>query len=170
MFNLMNIPDLFGSVKMSDIEIVQISIFWLNFAWCHFKLGCTSAVLQLWSKWYPRWGGGGERSGSVVGGLTRDRGAAGSSLTGVTALCPSAKTLIIAKYWFNSGRPVPLKLKDCWWAVKNQIKQQQTNKNTQDGLSCWRNGFCIFLLMEKGDAGPYRALFFFKVDYQIEGK
>ena len=30
----------------------------------------------------------GERSGSVVECLTRDRGAAGSSLTGVTALCP----------------------------------------------------------------------------------
>ena len=29
-----------------------------------------------------------ERSGSVVECLTRDRGAAGSSLTGVTALCP----------------------------------------------------------------------------------
>ena len=29
-----------------------------------------------------------ERSGSVVDSLTRDRGAAGSSLTGVTALCP----------------------------------------------------------------------------------
>ena len=29
-----------------------------------------------------------ERSGSVVECLTRDRGAAGSSLTGVTSLCP----------------------------------------------------------------------------------
>ena len=29
-----------------------------------------------------------ERSGSVVECLTRDRGAAGSNLTGVTALCP----------------------------------------------------------------------------------
>ena len=29
-----------------------------------------------------------ERSGSVVGCLTQDRVAAGSSLTGVTALCP----------------------------------------------------------------------------------
>ena len=29
-----------------------------------------------------------ERSGSVVGCLTRDREAAGSSLTGVTLLCP----------------------------------------------------------------------------------
>ena len=29
-----------------------------------------------------------ERSGSVVECLTRDRGAAGLSITGVTALCP----------------------------------------------------------------------------------
>ena len=32
-----------------------------------------------------------ERSGSVIECLTRDRGAAGSSLTGVTALCPWAR-------------------------------------------------------------------------------
>ena len=32
-----------------------------------------------------------ERSGSVVEWLTRDREAAGSSLTGVTALCPRAR-------------------------------------------------------------------------------
>ena len=32
-----------------------------------------------------------ERSGSVVECLTQDRGAAGSSLTGVTALCPGAR-------------------------------------------------------------------------------
>ena len=37
-----------------------------------------------------------ERSGSVVECLTRDRGAAGSSLTGVTALCPLARSLILA--------------------------------------------------------------------------
>ena len=34
----------------------------------------------------------GERSGSLVECLTRDRGAAGSSLTGVTALWPLSKT------------------------------------------------------------------------------
>ena len=32
--------------------------------------------------------GGGEGSGSVVESLTQDRGAAGSSLTCITALCP----------------------------------------------------------------------------------
>ena len=39
----------------------------------------------------PEW----ERSGSVVECLTRDRGAAGSSLTGVTALCPWARYMYI---------------------------------------------------------------------------
>ena len=38
----------------------------------------------------------GERSGSVVECFTRDRRAAGSSLTGVTALCPWARTLTLA--------------------------------------------------------------------------
>ena len=37
-----------------------------------------------------------EPSGSVVECLTRDRGAACSSLTGVTVLCPLARTFILA--------------------------------------------------------------------------
>ena len=37
-----------------------------------------------------------EGSGSVVECLTRDRAAAGSSLTGITVLCPWARTLILA--------------------------------------------------------------------------
>ena len=49
-----------------------------------------------------------EGSGSVVECLTQDQGAAGQSLTDVTALCPIARTLILAQYWFNQGRPVPL--------------------------------------------------------------
>ena len=65
-------------------------------------------------------------SGSVVECLTRAPTAAVSSLTGVTVLCPWARTFILAKYWFNPGRPVPIKLKDCWSDVKNQI--EQTNK------------------------------------------
>ena len=68
-----------------------------------------------------------ERSGSVVECLTRDRGAAGLSRTGVTVLCTWARTIILANYWFNPGRPVSLWLKVCWWDVKNQIKQ--TNKD-----------------------------------------
>ena len=39
---------------------------------------------------------GGERSGSVVEHLTRDRGAAGLSLNGVDVLRPWARTLILA--------------------------------------------------------------------------
>ena len=45
-------------------------------------------VIRNWAKW--------EQSGSVVECLTRDREAPGSSLTGVSALCPSARTLILA--------------------------------------------------------------------------
>ena len=37
-----------------------------------------------------------ERSGSVVECLIRDRGAAVSSLKGVTALCPCARHIILA--------------------------------------------------------------------------
>ena len=37
-----------------------------------------------------------ERSGSVVECLFRDRGASGLNLTGVTVLCPLARTLILA--------------------------------------------------------------------------
>ena len=37
-----------------------------------------------------------ERSGSVVECLTQERGAAGSSLTSITALLPWARTLILA--------------------------------------------------------------------------
>ena len=33
-------------------------------------------------------------------------------------------TFILALYWFNPGRTVPVELKDCWWDVKNQIKQK----------------------------------------------
>ena len=50
----------------------------------------------------------GERSCSVVECLTRDRRAAGSSLTGVIAFWSLSKTFILAKYWLNPGRPVPV--------------------------------------------------------------
>ena len=45
--------------------------------------GCTYLKFYLHLHLHPR-----ERSGSVVECLTRDRRAAGLSLTGVTALCP----------------------------------------------------------------------------------
>ena len=46
-------------------------------------------------------------SGRVLDSRPR---AAGSSLTGVTALWSLSKThvFILAQYWFNPGRPVPL--------------------------------------------------------------
>ena len=46
---------------------------------------------------------------AVVECLTRDREAAGSSLTGVTALWSFKQdTFILAQYWFIQGRPVPV--------------------------------------------------------------
>ena len=39
---------------------------------------------------------GGERSGLLIECFTRDQEALGLSLTGVTALCPGAKKLILA--------------------------------------------------------------------------
>ena len=59
--------------------------FLLNHCW--FKL--ISIVIHIQAIFW-------ERSGSVVECLTQDRRAAGSSLTGVTALCPWARTLILA--------------------------------------------------------------------------
>ena len=56
--------------------------------------------------------------------LERDRGAAGSSLTVVTVLCPWARAFILAYYWFNPGKPVPHNWKIVEWTLR--IK---TNKN-----------------------------------------
>ena len=52
---------------------------------CIFFLVLLGLSLNIWTHWR---GGCGEGSGSVVECLTRDRGVAGSSLTGITALCP----------------------------------------------------------------------------------
>ena len=50
-----------------------------------------------------------ERNGSVVECLTRDREAAGSSLTGVTAFWSfEQNTFILALNWFDPGIPVPV--------------------------------------------------------------
>ena len=47
-------------------------------------------------------------SGSVVECLTWEQGGAGLSLTGITALCPWARTLILALYWFNPQEDLSL--------------------------------------------------------------
>ena len=56
--------------------------------------------------------------------LTQDRGAAGLSLTGVTALCPEQDTLILAQYWLKPGRP---SLHN-WKYVMARKESNQTNK------------------------------------------
>ena len=72
-----------------------------------------------------------ERSGSLVECLTRDREAPISSLTGIVVL--EQDRFILAYYWFNPGRPVPVELKDCSWEVKNQIKQNKNHSSSYDG-------------------------------------
>ena len=69
-------------------------------------------------QWYPPW----ERSGSVVECLTRDRGAAGSSLIGVTALCPWARTLILAYKVVQPRKTRPF-ITERLLMGHNQIKQ-----------------------------------------------
>ena len=63
-----------------------------------FDAACVGAYLSMHVIWSAV-------AQCMVECLTRGRGAAGSSLTGVTAL---QDTLILAKYWLNPGRPVPL--------------------------------------------------------------
>ena len=53
------------------------------------------------------------RGGSVVECLTRDRRAAGLSLTASLRCVIDQVTLILAYFWFNPGIPVPIYLKDC---------------------------------------------------------
>ena len=68
-----------------------------------------------------------ERSGSVVECLTRDRRSTGLSLTGVTALWSLSKTHLSKP----STGSTQEELKDCWWDVKNQIKQISLSKDNR---------------------------------------
>ena len=75
----------------------------------HIELQCTGYV------WEP--------SGSVVECLTRDREAAGSSLTGITALCPSARHINPSLVLVQNRKTRSYITEDCGWDVKNPIKQ-----------------------------------------------
>ena len=67
-----------------------------------------------------------ERSGSVVECLTRDRGAAGSGLTGVTALCPWARhinpSLVLAQ---------PRKIRH-YITERLLMRRKESNQTTKD--------------------------------------
>ena len=67
-----------------------------------------------------------ERSGSVVECLTRDRGAGGSSLTGVTALCPWARHINPSLVLVQPRRTRPFITERLLMGRK---KSNQTNKN-----------------------------------------
>ena len=64
-----------------------------------------------------------EPSGSVVECLTRDRGAAGSSLTGVTALCPWASLVLV-----QPRKTRPFKTERLLMGRKESNQTKQTNK------------------------------------------
>ena len=72
----------------------------------------------------------GESSGSVVECLTQDRGATGSSLTGITVLWSLSKTIYPSLVLVQPRKTHPCLIKDCWWDVKNQIKQNQTKNQS----------------------------------------
>ena len=64
---------------------------YLNEMWSLAQLKGPSATANIPGRELFKINVRGERSGSAVECLTRDRGAADSSLTGVTVLCPSAR-------------------------------------------------------------------------------
>ena len=68
-----------------------------------------------------------ERSGSVVQCLTRDRGAAGSSLTGVTALCPWARHIHPSLVLVQPRKTCPYITERL---LMGHIESNQTNKQT----------------------------------------
>ena len=69
---------MFWSLFCCVTYIVSFLVLWIIFVIYVSRLSCFLVCTSC----------GRERNGSVVECLTRDRGAAGSSLTGVTALCP----------------------------------------------------------------------------------
>ena len=68
-----------------------------------------------------------ERSGSVVQCLTRDRGAAGSSLTGVLALCPWARHIHPSLVLVQPRKTCPYITERL---LMGRIESNQTNKQT----------------------------------------
>ena len=64
------------------------------------------------------------RSGSVVECLTRDRGIAGLSLTGTTALCPCTRRIYPSLVLIHPKKTPPDIAENFFdWDVTNQIKQ-----------------------------------------------
>ena len=85
-------------------------------------------LLSCWAKFsllsYRDW----ESSGSVVACLTWDRGVAGSSLSGVTALCPWARQvnpcLVLAQY-YKTHLDIQCSWKDVDWDIWIKPKKKQ---------------------------------------------
>ena len=79
-----------------------------------------------------------ERSGSVVEYVSRDRGVADSSLTGVTALCPWARHINSYLVLVQSRKTHPHIAKNVDWDVKNQTKQTTSDDPVKHSVApCW---------------------------------
>ena len=94
-----------------------IGLYWLMTKKKEIKKNCCQALKR-------------ERSGSVLECLTRDRGVVGSSLTGVTALCPCARHIypcIVLVHFRKTCPDITEKTVD--WYVMNQIKQKIVRTN-----------------------------------------
>ena len=91
-----------------------------------------------------------EHSCSVVECLTRDQRAPGSSLTGVTVLCPSARHIYPCLVLVQPKKTCPSMTKIVDWDIKNQTKQTQhtlwpassvVRAHIQRGVLCLIIGF-----------------------------
>ena len=116
-------------------------------SWLSFVVSSVSLSL---SHWYPGSGvvldcidswslhhyllGVRERSGSVVECLTWDQGAQRVSLTGITALCSWARHINPSLVLVQPRKTLPYITEECWWDVKNQIKQ--TKKTFESKVTC----------------------------------
>ena len=77
--------ELFALLGLSSWCLVTVVWFFLAVPWVCLQFNCDCVTSWSYSLFLR------ERSGSVVECLSRDRGAAGSSLTGVTALWSLSK-------------------------------------------------------------------------------
>ena len=99
----------------------KVSLKWLRY-WYSQNLGWYSNLSihsHRWGKW--------EHSGSVVECLTQDKGAAGSSLTGITVLCPWARHIYPSLVLVQPRNTHPNITENCWLVCKesNQTNNQK---------------------------------------------
>ena len=92
------------------------------------KMASMAAILKFW-----------ERSGTVV--VTQDRGAAGSSLTGVTVLCPWARHINPSLVLVQPRKTHPFITERLLMGRKESNKQNLKNDISLNHLSDWAETF-----------------------------